>query len=86
MTEDMFARHMADHGIYMTKADVKYAIRKVAECLIEVLAEGYRVKIDDIGTFKLTARDGRPHLSLVSDKKTAQLLKELKIKIVPRVW
>ena len=86
LTEELFARHITEHNCYMTRADIMYAIRVMTQNLVELLAEGYAVKFEDLGIIKLTARDGRAHLSLLPDKKTAQLLKKLKIKVIPKVW
>lgn len=86
ISEEQFARHITEHNCYMTKADILYAIRIITENLVAVLANGDAVKFEDLGIIKLTARDGRAHLSLLPDKKTAQLLKKLKIKVIPKVW
>lgn len=87
LTDEQFARHITEHNCYMTRADIMYAIRIMTQNLVELLAEGYAVKYEDLGIIKLTARDGRAHLSLLPDRNTAELLKKhVKIKVIPKVW
>ena len=84
MSEEAFAKYVSEHNCHLTRADIMYAMSVIADSLIEVLADGKALKWEDIGIFKLVARDGKPRLMLLPDRHVAQLLKKLKIKIVPK--
>lgn len=84
MSEEAFAKYVTEHNYHLTRADLRYAMTVIADSLIEVLADGKALKWEDIGIFKLVARDGKPRLMLLPDRHVAQLLKKLKIKIVPK--
>lgn len=44
------ANHMIDHGM-TNKADVLAMLAKLSECIPELVAQGYSVKLDGIGIF-----------------------------------
>ena len=44
------ANHMAEHGM-TNKADVLAMLAKLSECIPELVAQGYSVKLDGIGVF-----------------------------------
>ncbi len=45
-----FIRHIADHGGY-TRGKVKGVLSDMCECLVEMLLEGKKVSLDDLGSF-----------------------------------
>ena len=44
------AAHMVDHGL-TSKADVLAMLAKLSECIPELVAQGYGVKLDGLGIF-----------------------------------
>lgn len=48
------ARHISEHGSVWTEDTVYGVLNKFKSCLIEMLLESKKVKIDELGTFYLT--------------------------------
>lgn len=46
-----FSKHIADHGSVYGRADVQAVLIQMVDCLKELLLEGYRIKMGDLGTF-----------------------------------
>lgn len=53
MTLDGFTKHIADHGGY-SRGKVKGIISDMCECLVEMLLEGKKVQLGELGDFWLT--------------------------------
>lgn len=51
MDLNAFAKHIADHGSVYSRADVAAVITLAVDCLRELVLEGYRVTLGDLGTF-----------------------------------
>jgi predicted histone-like DNA-binding protein len=48
---DAFAKHITSHGSVYHKADVAAVLTLAVSCLRELMLEGKRVKLGDLGTF-----------------------------------
>lgn len=48
-----FTQHIADHGGY-TRGKVKGVLSDMCTCLVEMLLEGKKVQLDELGTFWLS--------------------------------
>lgn len=48
-----FTKHIADHGGY-TRGKVKGVLTDMCECLVEMLLEGKKVQLDELGDFWLS--------------------------------
>ena len=46
-----FSQHIANHGSVYGRADVQAVLIQMVDCLRELLLEGYRIKMGDLGTF-----------------------------------
>ena len=53
-TSDL-CRHMMKHGTIFTSDVVKGVVERFIMCFEELLLEGYKIKLDGLGTFYLTA-------------------------------
>ena len=51
LTTRGLAQHMIDHGLVGNRADVEAMITKLSECIPELVAQGYGVKLDALGIF-----------------------------------
>lgn len=51
---EQFIKHIAEHGSNFTRADIAGVLYKMQDCLLELLLQGYKVTIGDLGTFYLT--------------------------------
>ena len=45
------AEHLMSHGIIGNRADLENILTKLSECIPELVAQGYGVKLDGLGTF-----------------------------------
>ena len=51
MTFDEFCQHIADHGSVYHRSDVASVLTQMVDCLRELVLEGYRVRMGDLGTY-----------------------------------
>ena len=45
------AQHMKEHGVVGNRADIENMLIRLSECIPELVAQGYSVKLDSIGIF-----------------------------------
>ena len=77
-----FAKHIADHGSVYTSDVVFGVLEKFRSCLIEMLLESKRVKIDGLGTFYTTIENKGGALS-EEEFSIGSNLKGLHIRFMP---
>ena len=46
-----FAQHIADHGTVYSRADIAAVLTLAVDCIRELVLEGYRITLGDLGTF-----------------------------------
>ncbi len=51
LTTRGLAQHMIEHGLVSNRAEVESVLTKLSECIPELVAQGYGVKLDGIGIF-----------------------------------
>lgn len=51
---DEIADHMVSHGCNYDRADIVAIIMKLVSCTRELLSDGYRIQLGDLGSFHLT--------------------------------
>ena len=56
MNMNQFAGHIADHGSVYGRADVLAVLTQMVDCMKELLLEGYRITLGDLGTFYITLK------------------------------
>ena len=54
MDTDQICAHIAEHGTIYTSDIVKGVVEKFINCFEELLLEGYKLKLDGLGTFYLS--------------------------------
>lgn len=76
-----FVQHIADHGGY-TRGKVKGVLSDLCTCLVEMLLEGKKVQIDELGDFWISlSSEGAESC----EKFTAENIKGVKIVFTPGV-
>ena len=71
---DELAAHISDHGSVYTRDVVVGVITKMVDCINELLAQGYKVKLGELGTFYNSIRnDGKKAVSDPSKFDVAQI-------------
>ena len=56
LVTDDICRHIAKHGTIYTSDVVKGVVEKFINCFEELLLEGYKLKLDGLGTFYLSVQ------------------------------
>jgi predicted histone-like DNA-binding protein len=51
---DQFAKHIATHGCVYKRADIAAVLTMAVDCLKEMLLNGYKVELGDMGAFYLS--------------------------------
>lgn len=51
------ARHIAEHGSPYTQDVVEGVLRKAESCILELILDSKKIKIDGLGTFYITGRE-----------------------------
>ena len=71
---DELAAHISDHGSVYTRDVVVGVMTKMVDCINELLAQGYKVKLGEFGTFYNSIRnDGKKAVSDPSKFDVAQI-------------
>ena len=61
------AQHMIEHGLVGNRADVDSMLSKLSECIPELVAQGYGVKLDGIGIFYPTIKNRKGGAASVTE-------------------
>ena len=61
------ADHMIEHGLVGNRGDVVAMLAKLSECIPELVAQGYGVKLDGIGIFYPTIANKKGGADSVED-------------------
>jgi predicted histone-like DNA-binding protein len=77
---DKLAEHIAEHGSVYTEDVVYGVLKKFSTCLLEMLLESKKVKIDGLGTFYLSACSSG---SETVDEFSADNIKSLRVRFLP---
>ena len=78
------AEHMIGHGLVSNKGDVLAFLAKLSECIPELVAQGYSVKLDSIGIFYPTiANNGKKAPTDVADFNIAESVKGVRFRFKP---
>ena len=59
-----FAKHMAAHGCIYTSDIIEGVLKKITQCLPELLSQGIPVRLDPLGTFLPTCSVAEPVLNI----------------------
>ena len=81
MSFRQFAEHIADHGGY-TRGKVKGVLSDMCQCLVEMLLEGKKVQLDELGDFSISLKSEGAESS---EEFTAAKIKAVNIIFTPGV-
>jgi len=76
---DEFAKHIADHGSVYTRDIVQGVITKMVDCMKELLIDGKRIKLGELGTFQLS-------LTSTGAKTADEFSFANNVKVVKPIW
>ena len=83
MNTRKLAQHISEHGSIYTPDVVFGVLEKFRSCLVEMLLESKRVKIDGLGTFFTTIENESGGADKVEDFNAQKNLKALHIRFMP---
>ena len=83
MNTRKLAQHISEHGSIYTPDVVFGVLEKFRSCLVEMLLESKRVKIDGLGTFFTTIENEPGGADKVEDFNVQKNLKALHIRFMP---
>ena len=80
MTIEKFAKHITSHGSVYSRADISAILYMAVDCMREMLLEGKKVRLGDLGDFSvlLTSKGAED-----PDKFTAQNITDVKVQWEP---
>ena len=81
MPQGAFVKHLVYHYRYLENSDCVYFLTCMAQCMAEILAQGYSVKIEELGTFKPTFRQGKLNVNFLPAAELKRTVQSSKIKI-----
>ena len=77
------AQHMVEHGVLTNRADVEAILIKLSECIPELVAQGYGVKLNGIGIFYPAIANVKGGAESVADFNLAQNVKGVRFRFTP---
>ena len=81
MSQRQFVQHLVCCHRYLENSDCVYFLSCMATCLADILAQGHSVKIEELGTFKPTFRQGRLNVNFLPASELKRKVQSSKIKI-----
>ena len=80
MTIEKFAKHITSHGSVYSRADISAILYMAVDCMREMLLEGKKVRLGDLGDFSLLLGSKGAE---TADKFTAQNINQVKVQWEP---
>ena len=77
------AQHMIEHGMIGNRAEVQAMLTKLSECIPELVAQGYGVKLEGIGIFYPTIANVKGGAETVADFTISQNIKGVHFRFRP---
>ena len=83
LTTRGLAQHMIEHGLVGNRSEVESILTKLSECVPELVAQGYGVKLDGIGIFYPVIANEKGGAQSVEAFNIAQNVKGVRFKFRP---
>ena len=80
MTIEKFAKHITSHGSVYSRADISAILYMAVDCMREMLLEGKKIRLGDLGDFSLLLGSKGAE---TADKFTAQNINQVKVQWEP---
>ena len=77
-----FVKHLVNEFRYLENSDCVYFLNCLAECLAGQLSQGNSVKIEELGTFKPTFREGKLNVNFLPASELKHKIRNTNVKIV----
>ena len=79
------AQHIAEHGSPYTEDIVEGVLKKAEKCILELLLDSKKVKLDGLGTLYLTAQNTKGGAESVDKYSVGQNIKGQRIRFFPEL-
>ena len=76
-----FVQHLVCCHRYLENSDCVYFLSCMATCLADILAQGHSVKIEELGTFKPTFREGKLNVNFLPASELKRKVQSSDVKI-----
>ena len=83
LTTRGLADHMIEHGLVGNRGDVVAMLAKLSECIPELVAQGYGVKLDGIGIFYPTIANKKGGADSVEDFSVTKNVDGIRFRFTP---
>ena len=83
LTTRGLADHMIEHGLVGNRGDVVAMLAKLSECIPELVAQGYGVKLDGIGIFYPTIANKKGGADSVEDFSVTKNIDGIRFRFTP---
>ena len=80
LTTRGLAQHMKEHGVVGNRADIENILIRLSECIPELVAQGYSVKLDSIGIFYPTIANVKGGAETPAEFNVAQNVKGVRFR------
>ena len=77
------AEHLIKHGVIANRADLEAILIKLSECIPELVAQGYGVKLDGLGTFYPTIENEKGGAATAEDFNATENIKGAHLRFCP---
>lgn len=77
------AQHMVEHGMIANRAEVESILIKLSECIPELVAQGYGVKLDGLGIFKAFIANRKGGAETPQDFSVSQNIQGVRFRFLP---
>jgi len=80
-----FAKHMSDHGSIFTLDVIEGVLKKITQCLPELISQGVPVRLDPLGTFIPTCDVAKPvaNIAAMEGADPNEIVKGVHIRFLP---
>ena len=82
MNIEKFAKHIASHGCVYSRADISAILYLAVDCMREMLLEGKKVRLGDLGDFSVSLSSKGAE---TADKFSAQNIQDVKVNWTPGI-
>ena len=82
MSQRQFVQHLVCCHRYLENSDCVYFLSCMATCLADILAQGHSVKIEELGIFKPTFREGKLNVNFLPASELKHKIRNTNVEIV----
>lgn len=82
LSQREFVQHLVNEFRYLENSDCVYFLNCLAECLAGQLSQGNSVKIEELGIFKPTFREGKLNVNFLPASELKHKIRNTNVEIV----